>query len=119
MKVAFVVDIELAASQPASEHVTACAPIRGDEVEVVAGNVQTLRVVGEPEADEATRDVVKLEGGLVLDDLCEGRVGLVLAGHAARLDVLEASVHPDGAARRGSTDDPVKVVTKSRKVNRR
>src|SRR5687767_12270948 len=66
-EVSFVVDVELATNQPASEHMTAGAPVRSDEVEVVAGDVQTLRVVGKPEADEATRDVVKLKGGLVLD----------------------------------------------------
>ena len=93
-----MVDVELATNQLASEHVTTGAPVRGNEVEVVAGDIQTLRVVGKPEADETTRDIVKLEGGLVFDDLYEGWVGLALAGHAARLDVLEAPIHPDSGA---------------------
>src|SRR5215213_4167536 len=97
---------------------TAGAPIRGDEVKVVAGDVQTLGVVGKPEADETSRDVVKLEGGLVFDDLYEGRVGLALAGHAARLDVLEAPIHPDSAAHGSPTYNPVQVVTKSLEVHR-
>ena len=89
---------KLATNQPASEDVTTGAPVRGDEVEVVARDIQTLRVVGKPEAYETSRDVVKLEGGLVLDDLYERWVGLVLARHTARLDVLEVSVHPYSAA---------------------
>src|SRR5215210_711041 len=111
--------MKLAASQGASEHVTTSAPVRGDEVEVVAGDVQTQRVVGKLEADETTRDTAKLEGGLVRDDLDEGWVGLVLAGHAARLDVLEVSVHPDSAAHGSVTDNPVQVVAENLEVHRR
>src|SRR5215208_6609233 len=118
MKVAFGVDIELAASQPASEHVTTGAPVGGNEVEVVAGDVQTLRVVGKPEADETTGDIVKLEGGLVFDDLYEGWVGLALARHAARLDELEVPIHPDSGAHGAPTDNPVQVVAKCLEVHR-
>src|SRR5215211_8449249 len=53
----------------------------------------------------------------MLDDLCERRVGLVLARHAAHLDIIEAPVHADGAARRATTDDPVQVITKSLEVH--
>ena len=113
-----MVDIKLATGQPALEHVTAGAPVRGDEVEVVSGDVQPLRVVWKPEAHEAARDLAKLEGRLILDDLYEGRVGPALAGHAARLDVIEASVHPDGATRRATTDDLVQVVTKGLEIHR-
>jgi len=108
-----VVDVELATNQLASEHVTTGTPVRGNEVEVVAGDIQTLRVVGKPEADETTRDIVKLEGGLVFDDLYEGWVGLALAGHAARLDVLEAPIYPDSGAYCSPTDNPVHVITKA------
>jgi hypothetical protein len=97
---------------------TTGAPVRGDEVEVVAGDVQTLRVVGKPEADQTSRDVAKLEGGLVLDDLYEGWVGLALAGHAARPDVLEVSVYADGAAHRSPTDNSVQVVTERLEAHR-
>ena len=110
---------KLATNQPASEHVTTGAPVGSDEVEVVTGDVQTLRVIGKPEADETTRDIVKLEGGLVFDDLYEGWVGLALAGHAARLDVLEARIHPNCGAHGSPTDNPVQMVTKSPEVHRR
>ena len=97
-EVRFEVHEKLASGQPAPEHVATGAPVRGDEVEMVAGYVQTLGVVGEAEADEASRDIAKLEGGLVFDDVYEKRIRLSLAGYAARLDVLELPVHPDGAA---------------------
>ena len=71
-EVPFVVYGKLATNQLAFEHVTTGAPVRGDEVEVVARDIQALRVIGKSKADEATRDIVKLEGGLVLDDLYEG-----------------------------------------------
>ena len=98
---------KLATNKSASEHVTTGTPVRGNEVEVIAGDIQTLRVVRKPEADKTTRDLVKLEGGLGLDDLYKGWVGLVLAGHAARLDALEAPIHPDSGANGSSTDNPV------------
>jgi hypothetical protein len=76
-----VVDVKLATNQPASKHVTTSASVGGDEVEVVARDIETLRVVGRPEAYETSRDVVKVEGGLVLDDLYE-RVGRACVGEA-------------------------------------
>jgi hypothetical protein len=67
-------------------------------VKVVARDVYPLGVVGETEAQEASPDTVELEGGLALDNLGKGWVGLALAGHAARLDVVEVSVYADGVA---------------------
>lgn len=68
-QVGLVVDKDLAADDPARQHVPAGAPVVGDEVEVVPGNVQAPGVIREPEADEAPRDVAQLEGGLGLYDL--------------------------------------------------
>jgi hypothetical protein len=65
---------------------------------VIDSYVQALSVTREAEAYETSQYAVELEGALVLDDLREGRVGLPLAGNAARLDVVEPPVH---ASRRG------------------
>jgi hypothetical protein len=55
----------------------------------------------------------------VLDDLGEGRVRLALAGDAARLDVLEAAVEADGAARGLVADEPVEEGAEAVEVRRR
>src|SRR3712207_9573301 len=68
-----------ATSQPEREDVPAGAPVRSYKVEVVAPYVHSLGVVGETEAQDAAPDATEFEGGLDLDDLGKGRVGLVLA----------------------------------------
>jgi hypothetical protein len=97
-EIRLAIDEELATSQPELEHVPTGVPLRRDEVEVVARHVQALSVVREAEPDEAAGYVAQLEGGLVRDDLREGRVRLSLPGNAARPDVLEAPVNAEGVA---------------------
>src|SRR5215213_7785927 len=79
-EIRFSVDLQLSFGQPALEHVPAGSPVRCYEVEVVAGDVQALSVVGNPETYQATPNPVQLEDGLVLYDLHERRVGFPLAG---------------------------------------
>src|SRR5215218_1071210 len=110
-QIRLAIDAKFAVSQQELEDVAAGAPVRGYEVEVVAGDVQALGVAGEAEADEAARDVVELEGGLMFDDLREGRVGPALAGYAARLDVVEVPLDPDSVARSLAADEPVQART--------
>jgi len=118
-QIRFAIDAKLAPGQPELEDVPAGAPVRGYEVEVVAGGVQTLGVAGEAEADEAARAVVELEGGLMFDDLREGRVGLALAGYAARLDVVEVPLDPDGVARGLAAHEQIQARTERLEVQRR
>src|SRR5215207_1131331 len=92
------------------------APVLADEVKVVARHVEPPDTVRETEAREAAPDPVKLEGRLVLDDLDEGREGLVLPWHAACLDVVEVTVNPNGVAHGPVFDDQIQVGTEGRKV---
>jgi len=73
-------------------------------VEVIAGYVQALSVVGKAETHEAALYVVEFKGRLVLDNVSEGRVGLALARNAARLEVVEPAVHANGVARSLAAD---------------
>ena len=110
-----MIDAESAAGYLALEQVPAGVPILGDEVEVVARYVKSPDVVWEAKADEAAPDVVKLEGRLVLGRLDEGRVGLMLAEHAARLYVAEVTVDANGVTPRSvGGDNFIQLRTKGR-----
>ena len=104
-----MVDVKLAAGHPALEQVPTGSPVLGNEVEVIARHVEPLSIIGKAEAHEAAPDVVQLEDGLVLHDLDEGRVGLALPGHAARLDVVEKAVYPNGVSRVRVAEDAVQA----------
>src|SRR5918995_1231043 len=116
-EIRLAIDEELATSPPELEHVPTGVPLRRDEVEVVARHVQALSVVWEAEPNEAAGYVAQLEGGLVRDDLREGRVRLSLPGNAARPDILEAPVNADGVARGLAADEPVQTFTECIKVH--
>src|SRR4051812_21534819 len=104
-----MVDAKLAAGDLALEQVPTATPVLGDEVEVVARHVEPLGVIREAEAHEAAPDVVQLEGRLVLNHFDEGRIGLALPGHAARLDVAEKAVYSNGVAHVRVAGDPVQA----------
>jgi hypothetical protein len=57
-QVRFAVHPKLAAGQPTPENVPADTPVCGHEAQVVAGNFQASRVVGEAEAYEAALHIV-------------------------------------------------------------
>src|SRR5829696_6520456 len=94
---------------PAREQVPASLPVLGDEVEVIARHVKPLSVIWKAEAHEAAPSVAQFEGWLVLHHLDEGRVRLALSWHAARLDVVEKAVYPNGVAHVRVADDAVQV----------
>ena len=68
-----------------------------DEVQVVAADLDPLRVAREAEAEHRPGDVVELEHVLFGDDLGQRPVGRVLARHRAGPDRLEAPVEADRA----------------------
>src|SRR3954470_7871818 len=81
----------------AVEHVTAARPVLGDEVEVPAGDLDPLGVLGEAEAEHRAVDAGQLEDVLLGDHLGQLPIGRLLAGDRSRPDQLEATVDPDGA----------------------
>ena len=103
-------------SDPALEKVPTDAPVLADKVKVVARHVEPPDSVRETEAREAASETVKLESGLVFDDLDEGREGLVLPRHTPCLDVIEVSVNPNGVAPSPVFEDPGQVGTEGSKV---
>ncbi len=108
-QVCFGVYLEFATDQPDLEYVSARAPVAGYEMEVVACHVQALCVEGKSETDEAPRYFPQLEGGLMLDDLGEGRVGFLLARDAARLYVIKGPVQAHGVARGVAANEVVQA----------
>src|SRR4051794_5258731 len=81
----------------AVEHVTAARPVLGDEVEVPAGHLDPLGVLGEAEAEHRAVDASQLEDVLLGHDLGEGPVGRLLSGNRSCSDEFEAPVDPDRA----------------------
>src|SRR5215203_1940137 len=118
-QIRFAVDAQLATGQPELEDVSTGVPVRGYEVKVGACDVNPLGVVGKTETQEASPDAVEFEGGLALDDLGEGRVGLALAGYAARLDVVKVPVYANGVAGSLAADEPIQVRTERFEIHRR
>src|SRR4051812_24200337 len=65
------VDLDLHRQRPAGQHVPATAPLGVDEVEVMAGDVEAARVVGEAKADHRSTHIAQLEHVLLLCHLAE------------------------------------------------
>ena len=80
-------------------------PVGSHEVEVVAGHVDALRVVGKPEPDHRALDVAELENVLVLHHLAHRRIRLVLAGNRAGSHGIEVTVDAQ-RVRRGEIAEP-------------
>lgn len=70
-----VVDTDFTTDDVAVQYVSSGASIVGDEVEMVSGYVESLRLHGETKANETSADIVKVEGWLVTDHLGERRIG--------------------------------------------
>ena len=85
MQVARLVDPHRHAARPAGQHVPTAAPIGVDEVEVIPGHLDALRVAGKAEADDRALDVVEVEDVLLVGDLGERRVRRLVSGHRARV----------------------------------
>ena len=79
------------------EHVAAAAAVVGDEVEVVAADLDPLDVGGKAEAEHRPVHVRQLEDVLVGDDLGQRPVGRALGRHRAGADQVEVAVEADRA----------------------
>ena len=93
-------------------HSSTCPPraaVGGDEVQVIAVDLEPLGVVGEPEADHGAGDVAELEHALFVDDLAQRPVRGQLARDRAGADELELAVDADRAARVGVGGDEVEL----------
>ena len=94
--------IEASAQRTAAgvEDVAAAVPVGADEVEVIAADLDPLRVGGEAEAEHRPLDVLEVEDVLVGGDLGERAIGRALGRHRARPHQLEATVEADRAGGR-------------------
>ena len=70
-------------------------PVVGDEVKVVAGDIDPFRQCRRPEPDGGSGDVLKRKDRLVCRHIDEPRVRLLLGGHAPGHHMREGAVHPD------------------------
>lgn len=77
-----------------------------------------MGAIWKAEAHEAAPDIAQLEGRLVLYHLDEGRVGLALPRHAARLDVVEKAVYPKGVTHVRFADEAAQVSAEVRVAHR-
>ena len=91
------VDADAHAGGPQIEHVPAPRAVGADEVEVPAGDLDALGVLGEAEADERAVHWTQLELVLLADHLGQRAVGRRLARHGAGSHPLEAAVHAQRA----------------------
>src|SRR4051812_50144333 len=94
----------------------ASTTVLGDEMEVIARHVEPLNVVWETKTHEAAPAVMEFEGRLVFHRFYEGRVGVSLSGHAARLYIAEETFHANGVACCSFTRSLIPIRTKGPNV---
>src|SRR3954447_5210691 len=101
------IELDVGRLGAAVEHVAAPRPVLVDEVEVPAGDLDPLGVLGEAEAEHRPVRAIQLEDVLLRDDLGKRPVGRLLARYRSRPDRLETPVDPDGTGGRVRGDPAI------------
>src|SRR4051794_27530641 len=91
----------------AIEDMTAARPVLADEVEMPAGHLDSLGVLGEPEAEHRPVETGELEDALAGDNLGQRPIGRFLARDRSPPDALESPVDPHSAGGRVGGDPPI------------